>query len=65
MRRCNDEESARGSPGEFLAELDEFPGRACAGNRVSRMQVSHIVHGNRSVDADLALRLGKAFRPDA
>ena len=28
---------------------------------VSRMQVSHIVHGNRSVDADLALRLGKAF----
>ncbi|MGE3476025.1 MAG: HigA family addiction module antitoxin [Rhodospirillaceae bacterium] len=53
-------------PGEFLAEILEETGlsQAAFARRigVSPMRVSHVIGGRRPVTADLALRLGRAFR---
>jgi addiction module HigA family antidote len=52
-------------PGEFLAEiLDEMEvsqAKLARAIGVTPMQVSHIVRGARRVDAEMALRLSKAF----
>jgi antitoxin HigA-1 len=52
-------------PGEFLSEiLDEFGVSQAAFARrigVSPMQISHVINGQRRVNADLALLFGKAF----
>ena len=59
-------ESAPIHPGEHLAEiLDELEisqYRLATAIGVSPRRINDIVHGNRSVSADTALRIGKALR---
>ncbi|MFW9621341.1 MAG: HigA family addiction module antitoxin [Macromonas sp.] len=52
-------------PGEFLAEILEDLGLTQAAFAraigVSPMRVSHLLHGERPVGAEMALRLGRAL----
>jgi antitoxin HigA-1 len=52
-------------PGEFLAEILQDLGMTQAAFAraigVSAMRVSHLLHGERPVTAEIALRLGRAL----
>lgn len=52
-------------PGEYLAEILEELGitqsEFARGIGVSPMRISHLINGKRSVSAELALLIGKAF----
>ena len=60
------DESAPIHPGDHLAEildeLDISQYRLATAIGVSARRINEIVHGNRSVSADTALRIGKALR---
>ena len=59
-------DSAPIHPGEYLAEILDELGisqyRLATAIKVSPRRISEIVHGNRSISADTALRIGKALR---
>ncbi len=46
---------------EFLEELNVTPYRLAKTIGVHQVRVSEIIHGRRSITADTALRLGRAF----
>lgn len=52
-------------PGEFLEEILQDRGLSQAAFArvigVSPMRISHLLHGERPITAELALRLGRAF----
>jgi addiction module HigA family antidote len=47
---------------EILAELDISQYRLATTIGVSPRRINEIVHGNRAISADSALRIGKALR---
>lgn len=53
-------------PGQFLAELLEelhiSQAQLARATQLSTMRISHIVHGERPMTADTALRFGRVFK---
>lgn len=46
---------------ELLAELNITQAQLARATHISAMRINHVVHGERPITADIALRFGQAF----